>query len=189
MKQETRHAYVFPDPVALVTVADGEGGANIITLAWVGMASSDPKTITIAVRPSRLSNLLLRQAGEFCLNIPGEEIVRETDWCGVHSGRDFDKWAETGLTPEPSEHIGAPRILECRYALECSVVETLQLGAHDLFVGRVLASYADPSILDEKGRVDYAKLRPMAYLPEQYWSLGQPLYRYGESKPLPDEED
>ncbi|HEX9093369.1 MAG TPA: flavin reductase family protein [Coriobacteriia bacterium] len=182
MKQETKHAYVFPDPVALVTVPDGAGGANIITLAWVGMASSDPRSVSIAVRPSRHSNTLLKAAGEFCLNIPGEDLVRQTDWCGVNSGRDHDKWAETGLTPEPATHIAAPRIAECRYSLECRVVETLQLGAHDLFVGQVVAAYADPDVLDDSGRVDYAKLRPMAYMPEEYWSLGAPIYGYGESR-------
>jgi flavin reductase (DIM6/NTAB) family NADH-FMN oxidoreductase RutF len=182
MKQETKHAYVFPDPVALVTVADGAGGANIITLAWVGMASSDPRSVSIAIRPTRHSNELLKATGEFCLNIPGQELVRQTDWCGVHSGRDFDKWAETGLTPEPSEHIAAPRIAECRYALECRVVETLQLGVHDLFVGTVLGAFADADVLDDRGRVDYTKLRPMAYMPDEYWSLGERIYGYGASK-------
>lgn len=182
MKQETRHAYVFPDPVALVTVPDSTGGANIITLAWVGMASSDPRSVTIAIRPSRHSHDLLVPAGEFCLNIPGEELVRETDWCGVNSGRDHDKWAETGLTPEPSEHILAPRIAQCRYALECRVVQTVSLGAHDLFVGEVLGAYADPALLDEKGRVDYTLLRPMAYMPDEYWSVGRRIYGYGDSK-------
>jgi flavin reductase (DIM6/NTAB) family NADH-FMN oxidoreductase RutF len=182
MKQETKHAYVFPDPVALVTVADGHGGANIITLAWVGMASSDPRSVTIAIRPTRHSHGLLTAAGEFCLNIPGEELVRETDWCGVHSGRDFDKWAETGLTPEPSVHIAAPRITQCRYALECTVTETVHIGVHDLFVARVEAAFADPEILNDRGHVDYTLLRPMAYMPDQYWSLGERIYGYGDSK-------
>jgi flavin reductase (DIM6/NTAB) family NADH-FMN oxidoreductase RutF len=181
MKQQTKHAYVFPDPVAMVTVADGEGGANIITLAWVGMASSDPRSVTIAIRPTRHSSGLLKAAGEFCLNIPGEELVRETDFCGVNSGRDHDKWAETGLTPEPSEHISAPRIAQCRYALECRVVETVSLGVHDLFVGEVLGAYADDSILDEAGKVDYTLLKPMAYMPDQYWSLGERIFGYGDS--------
>ena len=186
MKQETKHAYVFPDPVALVTVAGRKGGANIVTLAWVGMACSDPRCVTIAIRPSRYSNTLLKAAGEFCLNIPGRELVRETDHCGVVSGRDHDKWAETGLTPEPSEHIAAPRISQCRFALECTVIETVSLGAHDLFVGRVEGAYIDPSVLDESGKVDYTKLDPMAYLPDQYWSLGERIYGYGESKTKPE---
>jgi flavin reductase (DIM6/NTAB) family NADH-FMN oxidoreductase RutF len=181
VKQETKHAYVFPDPVALVTVADGAGSANIVTLAWVGMASSDPRSVSIAVRPSRHSNELLRASGEFCLNVPGVELVRETDVCGTVSGRDHDKWAETGLVPEPSEHVTAPRIAQCRYSLECRVVETLQLGAHDLFVGRVVAAFADPDVLDARGRVDYSRLRPMAYMPDEYWSLGERIYGYGES--------
>jgi flavin reductase (DIM6/NTAB) family NADH-FMN oxidoreductase RutF len=182
MKRETKHAYVFPDPVALVTVSDGAGGANIITLAWVGMACSDPRCVTIAIRPSRHSSALLKAAGEFCVNIPGEHLVRETDHCGIVSGRDHDKWAETGLTPEASVHVAAPRIAQCHYSLECTVIETVPLGAHDLFVGRVEAAYADDSILDSAGKVDYTLLRPMAYMPDQYWSLGERIYGYGDSK-------
>ncbi len=182
MKISTTHAYVFPDPVALVTVPDGTGGANIITLAWVGMSCSDPRCVSVAIRPSRYSNTLLKAAGEFCLNIPGEELVAQTDLCGVVSGRDHDKWAEAGLTAEASEHVAAPRIAECRYGLECTVIETLALGAHDLFVGRVEVAWADESVLDSRGHVDYAALRPMAYMPDQYWSLGRKIYGYGDSK-------
>jgi flavin reductase (DIM6/NTAB) family NADH-FMN oxidoreductase RutF len=181
MKVETKHAYVFPDPVAMITVPDGAGGSNIITLAWVGMASSDPRSVTIAVRPTRHSHGLLKAAGEFCLNIPGEDLVRETDFCGVNSGRDHDKWAATGLTPEPSVHVAAPRIAQCRYSLECRVVETVGLGVHDLFVAEVVGAYADDSILSEAGKVDYTLLKPMAYMPDQYWSLGSKIFGYGDS--------
>ncbi len=186
MKEPTNHVYVFPNPVALVTVPDGAGSANIITLAWVGMTCSDPLCISIAIRPSRHSNVLLRAAGEFCLNIPGEELVTQADHCGMVSGRDHDKWVETGLTPEPSQHVSAPRIAECRYALECKVIETVPLGAHDLFIARAEGAFADPAILDDRGHVDYAKLRPMAYMPNQYWSLGNRIYTYGESNKKPE---
>ncbi len=182
MKVPTRHAFVFPDPVALVTVPDGRGGANIITLAWVGMACSDPVCVSIAVRPSRHSNALLKASGEFCVNIPGADMVEAADTCGVTSGRDTDKWDATGLTAEASEHVAAPRIAECRYSLECRVVHTAELGAHDLFVGEVLGAYADDSVLAEDGSVDYGRLDPMGYLPDHYHSMGPAVYRYGQSK-------
>lgn len=181
MKLETRHAYVFPNPVALVTIADYEGGANIIPLAWVGMACSEPTTISIAVRPSRHSNGLLRSAGEFVLNLPSADLVEAVDRCGTVSGRDHDKWAETGLTPEPASQVSAPSIAECPYALECRVVETLPLGAHDLFVARVLVARADERVLTSDGVLDVDAVNPLAYVPNEYRTLGPHLYGYGES--------
>lgn len=181
MKVETKHAFVFPNPVALVTVSDPPDKSNIITLAWVGMACSDPVTVTIAVRPSTYSHGLLVESREFALNIPGTDLVRETDRCGVVSGRDVDKWKLTGLTPEPAIHVKAPLIRECNYALECSIVEILELGAHDLFVGRVVAAHVDDSVVDDNGHVDYAKLDPLAYLPYDYFAVGKQVYRYGQS--------
>lgn len=181
MKIQTRHAFVFPDPVALVTVSDYDGRANIVTLAWVGMACSDPVTVTIAVRPSRYSNELLRSAGEFVLNIPSEGIVEAVDHCGSVSGRDHDKWSETGLTPEPAEAVSAPRIAECAYALECRILETMPLGAHDLFIANVLGAYADERILTPDARLDHDVLRPLVYVPNEYRALGPRLYGYGDS--------
>jgi flavin reductase (DIM6/NTAB) family NADH-FMN oxidoreductase RutF len=182
MKQVTRQAFVFPNPVTMVTVPDGQGGSNIITLAWVGMACSDPVCVSIAVRPSRHSYELIKAAGEFCVNIPGEDLVRQTDICGSNSGRNVDKWELAGLTPEPSEHVASPRIAECHYSLECRVVHSVALGAHELFVAEVLGAYADDSILNVSGKVDYSLLRPMGYLPEEYWATGSKLYNYGQSK-------
>jgi flavin reductase (DIM6/NTAB) family NADH-FMN oxidoreductase RutF len=182
VKQETGQAFLFPNPVTLVTVADGEGRSNIITVAWAGMACSDPVTITIAIRPSRYSHELLAREGEFVLNVPGKNLLEQTDYCGVVSGRDTDKWAATGMTPAPAKHVGAPIIDECPYALECKVIETLELGAHDLFVGRVLAAHADEALLDEKGRLDYSGMEPLTYLPYDYFAVGEQVYHYGESR-------
>jgi flavin reductase (DIM6/NTAB) family NADH-FMN oxidoreductase RutF len=178
--QSTRRSYVFPDPVVLVTVDDGRGGANIITLAWVGMACSDPVCVSIAVRPSRYSHGLLKASGEFTVNIPGAELLTAVDHCGIVSGRDHDKWSEAGLTPAPAEHVGAPRIAECAYALECRVVHSVVLGAHELFVGEVLGAYADERVLDEDGRLDYEALSPIAYLPDAYHGLGHRIGTYGK---------
>lgn len=180
MKVETRHAFVFPNPVAVLTVANPDGGSNPVTLAWVGMACSEPVHVTVAVRPSRYSHGLLAAAGEFCLNFLAEDRVRQVDVCGTTSGRDTDKWAACGLTPEPAANVGAPRIAEAPYALECTVVERLSLGAHDLFVARVLGAYADSSVLVE-GKLDWDAVRPVSYCPPEYRSIGEAVYRYGES--------
>jgi flavin reductase (DIM6/NTAB) family NADH-FMN oxidoreductase RutF len=181
VKQETGHAYVFPDPVALIAVADESGGSNIITLAWVGMACSDPVHISIGVRPQRYSNGLLRAAGEFTLNLPSAEMVEAVDYCGSVSGRDHDKWAEAPFTREPARQVGAPLIAECRYALECRIVETVSLGAHDLFIARVLLAHVDDTVLAEDGSVDTAALDPLAYAPHAYFKMGEKVYTYGQS--------
>jgi flavin reductase (DIM6/NTAB) family NADH-FMN oxidoreductase RutF len=183
VKQRIEHAFVFPDPVVLVTVAgeDGEGTPNIITIAWVGMACSDPVAVTIAVRPSRHSHGLLVRTGEFAVNVPGAALTEQVDLCGTLSGRDVDKWERTGLTPEPARHISAPLIRECSYALECRVVETVPLGAHDLFVGQVLAAHADEDVLDEKGRLRYERIDPLTYLPFEYHRVGEKVYLRGQS--------
>lgn len=182
MKQETGQAFVFPDPVALVAVADEAGDSNLITLAWVGMASSEPVHVTIAVRPQRYSHDLLKTAGEFTLNIPSADLVERVDYCGSVSGRDHDKWTEAPFTREEARQVSAPLVAECKYSLECSVVQVLSLGAHDLFVSRVLVAHADDSILDPHGHVDYDKLDPLAYIPHEYRRLGgETLFRYGQS--------
>lgn len=180
MKKATRHSYVFPDPVALVTVDDGAGKSNIITLAWVGMACSDPVCVSVAIRPSRHSHGLLKAAGEFCVNIPGAGLLGPVDRCGTVSGRDHDKWGETGLTPEPAEHVKAARIAECHYVLECKVVHSVGLGAHELFVGEVLGAYADESVIGEDGSLDYEALEPVTYLPQGYHAVGERIGVYGK---------
>ena len=175
MKRPTKQAFVFPDPVGLVTVAEGESSSNIVTIAWVCMACSDPVTVTIAVRSSRHSHELLLEEGEFVLNIPGEDLLGAVDLCGKVSGGDADKWELTGLTPEPAREVRAPLIVECPYSLECRVIEMLELGAHDLFVAHVLAAHADERILDERGRIDYEVFKPLGYLPYEYRGLGPRL--------------
>lgn len=182
MKQETGQAFVFPNPVALVAVAGEAGESNLITLAWVGMASSEPVHVTIAVRPQRYSHDLLESAGEFTLNIASTELVERVDYCGSVSGRDHDKWTEAPFTREQARQVSAPLVAECKYALECSVVQVVSLGAHDLFVSRVLVAHVDDSVLDAHGHVDFAKLDPLAYVPHEYRRLGgEAIFRYGQS--------
>lgn len=169
-----------PIPSALITCASPDGKANIITLAWVGVACSQPPMVTIAVRPNRHSHAMIKDSGEFVVNIPRAEMVAAADYCGVKSGRDVDKFSETGLTPLPAAKVKAPLIAECPVSLECVVRQTLELGSHDLFIGEVLAVQADEAVLNDE-RIDPAKYGPLAFVNGSYWSLGEPLGPQGLS--------
>lgn len=170
--------YLYPVPVVLVTC--GIEKPNIITLAWVGTVCSDPPMVGIAVRPDRHSHHLIEETGEFVVNIPGEELLEATDRCGHASGRETDKFAATGLTPEPASEVRTPLIAECHVNMECKVRQKLELGAHDLFLGEVVAVHVDEEVLDEGGRrIDYGSARPFVLTFAEYRGLGEPLGTYG----------
>jgi flavin reductase (DIM6/NTAB) family NADH-FMN oxidoreductase RutF len=167
-------------PVPAVLVSCGRQQPNIITLAWVGTLCSDPPALGIGVRPSRFSHGLIAETREFVVNVPRADQVGIVDYCGQVSGRDVDKWAACQLSPVPASEIQTPLIAECPVALECRVTQQLHLGAHDLFVGEVLAVQIDQDILDDRGRLDYVKAQPLAYVGGYYWGLGELLGRYGD---------
>jgi flavin reductase (DIM6/NTAB) family NADH-FMN oxidoreductase RutF len=175
---------MFPLPVMLVTCADASGQPNIITLAWVGMVNSDPPMVSISIRPGRYSHGLVKASQEFVVNIPSEEMIREVDLCGVVSGRDVDKFSETGLTPIQAQEVLPPLIEECPVNLECMVKRIIPLGSHDLFLGEIVAIHIDDTVLKEKGWIDIAKALPVAYCAgsREYWSLGKMLGRHGFTK-------
>ncbi|MGC9333544.1 MAG: flavin reductase family protein [Anaerolineae bacterium] len=167
-------------PVPAVLVSCGVQKPNIITLAWVGTLCSDPPSVGIGVRPERFSHGLIVEAGEFVINLPRADQVDVVDYCGQVSGREVDKWVACDFTPAPSSKIQTPIIAECPVALECRVSQRLTVGAHDLFVGEVLAVQIDESVLDDQGRLDYEKAQPLAYIGGYYWQLGQLLGRFGD---------
>ncbi len=172
--------YLYPVPVVLVTCGVEE--PNIITLAWVGTVCSNPPMVGIAVRPERHSHHLIEESGEFVVNIPGEELLEATDRCGQISGRDSDKFAVTGLTPEPASEVRAPLIAECPVNIECKVRQKLELGAHDLFLGEVVAVHVGEQYLDDAGRrVNYDKVKPFVLTFAEYRGLTQSLGAYGFS--------
>jgi flavin reductase (DIM6/NTAB) family NADH-FMN oxidoreductase RutF len=172
--------YLYPLPVVLVTC--GAEKPNIITLAWVSTVCSDPPMVSIAVRPSRHSHQLIEETGEFVVNIPGEELLEVTDHCGQVSGREVDKFAEFGLTPEPASEVKAPLIAECHVNMECRVRQKLELGAHHVFLGEVVAVHVNEEVLDEEGsRVDYDKAKPFVLTSAEYRGLSQALGKYGFS--------
>lgn len=169
-------------PVPAVLVSCGVDKPNIITLAWTGTVCSDPPSLSIAVRPGRYSHHLIAEAGEFVVNLPRASQVAVVDECGQVSGRDVDKWAACGLTPAPASQVRPPIIAECPIALECRVTHQLSLGAHDLFIGQVLAIQVDDDLVDAKGATDYARAQLLAYVGGLYYGLGERLGRYGEWK-------
>jgi flavin reductase (DIM6/NTAB) family NADH-FMN oxidoreductase RutF len=166
---------LYPVPVVLVTCVDEQGKPNVITLAWVGTVASKPPQAAVAIRPSRYSHALISKGKEFMINIPNEDLLSVVDQCGHISGARTDKFAQTGLTPEPASQIQPPLIAECPVNLECRLTQTISLGSHDLFIGEIVAVHVDEELLDERGSIDYGKAKAVAYLGNEYWSLGMCL--------------
>jgi flavin reductase (DIM6/NTAB) family NADH-FMN oxidoreductase RutF len=173
---------LFPCPVVLVTCVDPKRVANIITLAWAGTVCSEPPAVGLGIRPSRYSHNLIKNSKEFVVNIPPARLVKETDYCGVTSGKDVDKFTETRLTPEPADKVKAPLIRECPVNMECKLKSTVPLGAHHLFIGEIVQVHIDQDVLDEKGHIDFKKADPFTYNQGEYWTLNKKIGTYGYSK-------
>lgn len=178
---------LFPTPVVLVTCVDGKGKPNIITLAWAGVVNSEPPMIGISIRPERYSHGCIKEAKEFVVNLPSEEMVRGVDLCGVVSGEKTNKFDLTGWKAVPAAKVKPPLIDESPVQMECEVRQILSLGSHDLFIGEVVALHVKEEVQKEKGRIDILKALPLAYCPgaQEYWGLGKPLGRYGFTKGRP----
>ncbi len=172
---------LYPCPVVLVTCIDSKKTPNIITLAWNGIVCSEPPTIGISIRPHRYSCGLIENSGEFAVNIPPTKILRETDYCGVFSGKNLDKFAETKLTPEPSKQIQPPLIKECPVNMECISKNKISLGSHYLFLGEIVQVHVDKNILNEKGAIDFNKASPFVYNQGEYWNLNKIIGLHGFS--------
>ncbi len=172
--------YLYPLPVVLISCGVGDQ-ANIVTLSWVGTLCSTPPMIGIGVRPSRYSHYLIQAAGEFVVNLPTAEQAHAADTCGRVSGKDVDKWAACGFTRAPGVQVQVPLIAECPVNIECRLRHTVPLGSHDLFIGEVVAVHVDEAVLDEEGRVDFARLAPFLYTGRDYRRLGERLAPVGFS--------
>jgi len=156
-----------PVPAALIGCGSGDA-QNIITLAWVGVVNSNPPMLSIAVRPNRYSHNLIRDSGEFTVNLPSAEQVAKADGCGTLSGKDVDKFEHFGLTAARGTLSCAPMIEECPLSMECVVEKTLSLASHTLFIGRVVASYAADNAVDAKGNIDFGKARLLGFCSGNY---------------------
>lgn len=172
---------IYPVPAVLVTVADCEGNSNIITIAWTGTICTNPPMAYISVRPERYSYHMLRESGEFVINLATESMAYATDYCGVRSGRNVDKWKETGLTPVPAQTVKAPVIAESPVAIECRVTEVKELGSHHMFLAEVTGVSVDEQWLNERGSLELAKAEPIVYSHGGYYGLSELLGTFGWS--------
>lgn len=172
---------LYPLPVVMVSVADRDGRPNIITVAWAGTVCTNPPMLSISVRPERYSYPILKETGEFVLNLTTRKLAFATDYCGVKSGRDVDKFKELGLTPLKAEHVGAPLIAESPVNIECKVREILPLGSHHMFLADVVAVHADEKYMDEKHKFHLEKAEPIVYSHGAYLVCGEQLGTFGYS--------
>lgn len=172
---------LYPVPAVMVSVADKEGNSNIITVAWAGTVCTNPPMLTISVRPERYSYHMIKETGEFVVNLTTEELAFATDYCGVKSGRDTDKWGDMKLTREPASVVSVPLIKESPVSLECKVVRVDELGSHHMFLAEVVAVDVDEKYMDEKDTFHLSKAKPLAYSHGRYYGLGEMLGTFGYS--------
>ena len=182
MKQNWRPGtMIYPLPAVLVSCGATPEEYNMLTVAWTGTICSDPAMCYISVRPERHSYDIIRRTGEFVINLTTEALARATDWCGVKSGKDVNKWREMGLTPVPATVVNAPLIEESPVSIECRVKQILPLGTHDMFIAEVVNVVVDEQYLDEKGKFDMVRAGLMAYSHGEYFTLGKSLGHFGWS--------
>lgn len=172
---------LYPVPAVMVSVADKEGNSNIITVAWAGTVCTNPPMLSISVRPERYSYHMIRETGEFVVNLTTEKLAYATDYCGVKSGRDTDKWKAAGLTREMASQVLAPLIKECPVNLECRVKRVDELGSHHMFLAEVVAVHVDEAYMDEKDTFHLSDAKPLAYSHGRYYGLGKCLGTFGYS--------
>ena len=173
---------VYPRPAVMVSTADKEGNTNIFTVAWSGTVCTNPAMVYISVRPERYSYHMIEVSGECVINLTTELLAHATDYCGVRSGRDVDKWKEMHLTEGQASKLDyAPIIEECPVNIECKVTEIKELGSHHMFLAKVEAVQVGEEYLDEKGRLQLGKAGLLAYSHGEYLTLGDSLGTFGWS--------
>lgn len=173
---------VYPAPAVLVSCGTTRESANIFTVAWTGTVCTNPAMLSISVRPERHSHALIMSERQFTLCLTTADMARAVDWCGVRSGRDYDKWKETGLTPVQGVTNSCFYVDESPLCIECSVRDVMHLGSHDMFIAEVTGVLADERFIDpETGAFDLASAGLMAYVHGGYYSLGEKLGKFGFS--------
>ena len=172
--------FLYPLPVVMVSCGTMEK-SNIITVAWTGILNTNPATVYIAVRPTRYSYHLIKEEGEFVINLTNKNLVRATDWCGVKTGSQVDKFKEMKLTKEKANFVKCPMIKESPVSVECKVREIQEMGSHHIFIADVLAIDADKQYIDENGAFDISKCDLIAYANGHYYALGKKLGKFGFS--------
>lgn len=172
--------FVYPLPAVMVSCGDMKN-SNIITVAWTGIINTNPAMCYISVRPERFSHELIKKNGEFVINLTTKELARATDWCGVKSGRDFDKFKEMVLTKEKATIVKAPMIAESPISVECKVDKIVPLGSHDMITAKIVAINVSDKFVNEKGAFDISKCDLMAYANGGYYPLGKKIGQFGFS--------
>ena len=173
---------IYPLPAVLVSCGETEEEKNLLTVAWTGTICSDPAMCYISVRKERHSHAILKRTGEFDINLTTRALCRATDWCGVRSGRDYDKFKEMNLTPLWAKHVKAPLVAESPVAIECRVKQVLELGTHDMFIAEVVGIEVDPQYINpETGKFELERADLVAYSHGEYYTLGEKIGTFGYS--------
>lgn len=172
---------IGPLPAVLVSCADKDGNSNLITAAWTGILNSEPPMAYVSIRPERFSHHMIKETGEFVINLTTAAMAAGTDTCGVRSGRDTDKWKAGGFTPERAAAVSCPIVKESPVSVECRVKEILPLGSHDMFIGEILAVDAEDAYFEEDGRFDLNKAGLMSYVHGSYVDAGKVIGTFGYS--------
>ena len=173
---------IYPLPAVLVSCGEKPEEYNLLTIAWTGTVCTNPPMCYISVRKERHSYDIIRRTGEFVINITTEELAKATDWCGVRSGRDENKWEAMGLTPMVTEHVKAPIVAESPLSICCRVRQVVELGSHDMFIADVVGIEADERYIDpETGKFSLDKARPIVYSHGEYFTLGKLIGHFGWS--------
>ena len=173
---------IYPLPAVMVSCGDAPENYNIITIGWTGTVCSDPPMCYISVRHERYSYDIIKRTGEFVINLTTVDLARITDWCGVRSGRDYNKFKEMHLTPQQGQLVKAPLIGESPLNIECRVHDIRPLGSHDMFLADVVAIDAEERLIDKStGAFQLNHAQPLAYSHGKYYSLGEKLGSFGFS--------
>ena len=170
---------VYPLPAVLVSCGDKEGHVNLMTAAWTGTICSDPPMVYVSIRKERFSHSMIQETGEYVINLTTEELAWATDFCGVRSGRNMDKFKEMKLTPVFGELQYAPMVEESPVSIECKVTQVMELGTHDMFMAEVVAVHVDEKYMDEKGTFHLEAAKPLVYSHGQYFGMGKHIGGFG----------
>lgn len=172
--------FLYPLPAVMISCGTMEK-SNIITVAWTGILNTNPATVYISVRPTRYSYKIIKESGEFVINLTNKELAKATDWCGVKTGAKVDKFKEMNLHKEKANFVKCPMIKESPVSVECKVKEIKELGSHHMFIAEVLAINADEKYINEKGAFDISKCDLIAYSNGHYYQLGKKIGKFGFS--------
>ena len=185
-------ALLAPTPPVMVTCGDMEN-SNIITVAWAGLICTHPPRVSISVRPTRHSYNLIKDSGEFVINLTPAKLIRECDYCGIYTGAKVNKFEKCGLTPLPAHAVSCPILAESPLSLECRVTQIIPLGSHDMFLADILHVHVDDSLLDRDGKLHLERARLAAFAHGEYFELGRKIGKFGFSatkkKPHPPKKN